>query len=137
MPGIQHPDGAAGIIRDLARRVRRLESSGTSVVEKVNTVSASGSTLTLPDVFTATMHDVTLTANCTLTFPAVGAGKSFSLRLAQDGTGSRTVTWPGTVKWDSGTAPTISTAASSVDAFAFACIDGSHWLGFFAGKGMA
>lgn len=123
-------------------KIERLEAAlssnnGIYPIESVNTVTASGSAVTLPDVTTATMHDVTLTANCTFTFPAVGAGKSFSMRLAQDATGSRTVTWPGTVKWAGGTAPTLSTAASAVDALAFVCIDGSHWYGFFAAKGLS
>ena len=34
------------------------------------------------------------------------------LILVQDGTGSRTATWPATVKWPSGTAPTLSTGST-------------------------
>ena len=34
------------------------------------------------------------------------------LRWQQDGSGSHTVTWPGTVKWADGTEPTWDTAAS-------------------------
>lgn len=119
---------------DLKRHRAGLLGHTHSVIEHVNTVSASGSTETLPDVDEATMHDVTLTANCTFTFPTAGAGKSFSLLLRQDGTGSRTVTWPAAVKWASGTAPTLTTAASGRDYFAFVCIDDSTWAGFFAGK---
>jgi hypothetical protein len=125
-------------INALYKRIVRLERRPQpSPIESVNTVSASGSALTLPDVTTATMHDVTLTANCTFTFPAAGAGKSFSMRLVQDGTGSRTATWPGSVKWGSGTAPTLSTAASAVDAFAFVCFDGTRWEGFFSAAGLS
>lgn len=105
--------------------------------ENINVNAASGSTETLPDVIVATMHRITLTANCTLTFPTAIAGCSFALELVQDGTGSRTVVWPGTVKWASGTAPTLSTAAGKIDDFAFVCFDGTNWSGFFAGKGMA
>lgn len=109
-------------------------SSPNSVIENVSTVTASGSALTLPDVTVATMHDITLTANCTFTFPTAQAGKSFSVRLKQDGTGSRTVTWPGSVKWAGGTAPTLSTGASKVDVLAFVCFDGSTWDGVLASK---
>jgi hypothetical protein len=126
-----HTAITAGLVRKVAKH------AVTSPIESVNTVAASGSALTLPDVTTATMHDVTLTANCTFTFPAAGAGKSFSLRLVQDGTGSRTVTWPGTVKWAGGTAPTLSTAAGAVDTFAFVCFDGTRFEAFYAGKGHA
>jgi hypothetical protein len=40
--------------------------------------------------------------------------------IVQDATGSRTVTWPANVKWpNGGTAPTLSTAANSIDIVAF------------------
>jgi hypothetical protein len=123
-------------INALYKRIVRLERRPQpSPIESVNTVTASGSTLTLPDVTTATMHDVTLTADCAFTFPAAGAGKSFSVRLVQDGTGSRTATWPAAVKWDGGTAPTLSTAASAVDTLWFVCFDGSTWDAGVGGKG--
>jgi len=35
--------------------------------------------------------------------------------MVQDGTGSRTVTWPGTVKWSGGTAPTLTTDGGGID----------------------
>ncbi|WP_349318980.1 collagen-like triple helix repeat-containing protein [Mycolicibacterium canariasense] len=102
-------------------------------VETVNTVGTSGSAQTIPDPATgATMSHITLTANCTLTFPTAAAGKSFTLALAQDATGSRTVTWP-TIKWPGGTTPTLTTTASKVDRFTFVCDDGTNWIGFTAG----
>ena len=59
---------------------------------------------------------ITLTGNCTFTFTSPsGAVGNFMLRLVQDGTGSRTVTWPASVKWPSGTAPTLTTTAGGVD----------------------
>jgi hypothetical protein len=60
---------------------------------------------------------ITLTAApCTLSFtaPTVGVG-NFLLKIIQDGGGSKTITWPATVKWPNGTAPTLSTAAGAVD----------------------
>lgn len=70
-------------------------------------------------------------------FPANKAD-SMTVFLHQDGTGSRTVTWPGSAKWDAGTAPTLSTAASAIDVLTFQTDDsGVTWYGFLAGKGMA
>ncbi|HWB39074.1 MAG TPA: hypothetical protein VG604_02415, partial [Candidatus Saccharimonadales bacterium] len=106
--------------------------SGTS--ENVNTVANSGSSQTLPDVTADTIHYITLTANCTLTFPTAAAGKSFTVVLLQDATGSRTVTWPGTVKWAGGSAPVLTTTANKTDVFSFMCVDGTNWLGFIAGQ---
>jgi len=72
---------------------------------------------------------ITLTAaTVTLTFTApVGVG-NFLLKVVQDGTGSRTVTWPAAVLWPGGSAPTLSTAASSVDIVSF-YYDGSNYYG--------
>jgi len=103
--------------------------------ENVNTVSSSGTAVTIPAVTTATINRVTLTGNCTLTFPAPLAGTSFVLELIQDGTGSRTVAWPSTVKWASGAAPTLSATAGYRDLTTFLCADGATWFGNLAGLG--
>lgn len=70
----------------------------------------------------------TLTGNCTFTFTAPSGPCNLILKLIQDGTGSRTVTWPATVKWPSGSAPTLSTAASSIDIVSF-YYDGTNYFG--------
>lgn len=103
------------------------------IQENVNSVGTSGAAQTIPDVTTDTINRIVLTAACTLTFPTAAAGKSFTLVLVQDGTGSRTVTWPGTVKWSGGTAPTLTTAINKADVFSFLCADGTNWLGFTSG----
>lgn len=118
--------------------LRRVDSAGgvkqmAEVQESVNTVATSGTAQTIPDVTSSTVSRITLTGNCTFTFPTAAAGKSFTLVLVQDGTGSRTVTWPGTVKWSGGTAPTLTTTASKTDVFAFLCADGTNWLAFTSG----
>lgn len=58
---------------------------------------------------------VTLTGACTLTLSNPKNGFRYLIVLKQDATGSRTVTWPSSVKWPGGTAPTLSTAAGKVD----------------------
>jgi len=80
-----------------------------------------------------TMHDLTLTGNVTFTFPALASGKQFTLWLKPDGTGSRTITWPSTVRWGGGTAPTITSTAAKTDLIGFIC-DGTYWLGFVGGQ---
>ena len=66
--------------------------------------------------------------NETFTFTAPTKPGNFLLMLVQDGTGSRTATWPATVKWPSGTAPTLSTAAASIDIVSF-YYDGTNYFG--------
>ena len=81
----------------------------------------------------------TLTENTTFTFsnpPSSGTGYSFILHLIQDSS-ARTVTWPGSVDWAGGTAPTISTDSGADDFFVFATSDGGTiWYGFTAGQDM-
>lgn len=57
----------------------------------------------------------TLTGNATFTFTAPPGPCSLTLKLVQDGTGSRNPVWPATVKWTGGTEPVWSTAASAID----------------------
>lgn len=80
-----------------------------------------------------TVQILTLTANCTYTFPTPTAGKSFLLVQYQDGSGSRTVTWPASVKWPSSAAPTLTSTASKADVFAFTS-DGTNWIGRVVGQ---
>jgi hypothetical protein len=58
---------------------------------------------------------LTLTGACTLTLTNPKPGFSHLVALKQDGTGSRTVTWPSSVKWAAGSAPTLTTTAGHVD----------------------
>jgi len=73
-------------------------------------------------------HKITLGANITFTFQTWQGPGNFVLRLVQDGTGSRTVTWPASVKWPGGTAPTLSTAAGAVDIISL-YYDGTNYFG--------
>ncbi len=108
--------------------------------EEVDTEGTSGSTYTI-DITNGNVHDVTLSANCTFTFSnpiASGDSTAFTLILRQDGTGSRTATWPASVDWPGATAPTLSTGAADVDVFAFMTVDGgTTWLGFTAGQDLS
>lgn len=97
------------------------------LIESINTVTASGASLTLPAPTASQIHDITLTANCTLTFPTPVAGTRFRLLLRQDSTGNRVVTWPSGLKWNGGTAPTLSTAGGAENVLDFTSIGGSTW----------
>jgi hypothetical protein len=104
----------------------------TRLVEIVNTVSASGTAYTIPDVTTATVHDITLSGNCTFTFPTASAGKSFTIRITYPAT-SYSITWPTSVDWPNDTAPALTQAQGKKDLFSFVCITNNSWVGFVAG----
>jgi len=73
-------------------------------------------------------HKSTLTGNCTYTFTAPTGPCNLLLKVIQDATGSRTATWPASVKWAGGAAPTLSTAASAIDIISF-YYDGTNYYG--------
>ena len=66
--------------------------------------------------------------NDTFTFTAPTNPCNILLVLIQDATGSRTATWPGTVKWVGGTAPTLTTGANTIDICSFYW-DGANYFG--------
>jgi hypothetical protein len=79
------------------------------------TALSDGATITI-DMATACHHSVTLGGNRTFAAPSNQVvGQSGSIFITQDGTGSRTATFNGAFKFNGGTAPTLSTAASATD----------------------
>jgi hypothetical protein len=109
------------------------QEPGKGAPVAVNTVAASGATYTVPDPVFYESHDITLSANCTFTFPTPVTGKKFMLQLRQDGTGTRLATWPASVSWSGGTAPTLTVTASKKDVFRFEAFDGTKWIGSTVG----
>jgi len=98
-------------------------------------VSLNGGIQTLTDGVTVTVdasfganQRVTLGGNRSLAFSNFKTGQKVCLRLTQDGTGSRTVTWPSsgvTINWAGGSAPTLTTTASKADWVVIVCTDES------------
>ena len=63
---------------------------------------------------------VTLGGNRTLGTPTnLVKGWTYALRVVQDGTGTRLLTWPALVKWAAGAAPTLSTGVGDIDLLVF------------------
>jgi hypothetical protein len=87
--------------------------------------------------FTLT-HDSNFTASFTNPPDDPGA-VGFTLQLAQPAPAAgNTITWPDSVAWSSGTAPTLSAEDGAVDVFTFFTTDGGvTYYGFTAGQGMA
>ena len=102
----------------------------TNYLESVVAIGNSGTTKTL-DLTNGTVQTVTMTGNCTFTMPTATAGKSFILIATQDATGSRTAVFT-SVKWPGGTAPTLTTTATTgVDILTFVA-NGTSWFGTYA-----
>ena len=83
-------------------------------VAEIGTLTSA--TTVTPDFAANANFTLTLGHNVTLANPSnLTPGQSGSIFLVQDGTGSRTITFGSQYDFAGGTAPTLSTAASSVD----------------------
>ena len=110
-------------------------------VQQESTAVTSGTSVTL-DLNAGTVFTITLAHNIgtfTWSNPASsGYASVFSLQVTQDGTGGRTISWPASVDWASGTAPTLSSGANDVDVFVFFTVDGgTTYYGFTSGQDLS
>lgn len=136
--------GASGQITNLDYRGNTYNSTSTSGLDTLTgkialepdtgfrTVVAYGNASSSLSLRTTATQTVTLTGNPAVTFPTLVAGTSMTLDLfaTQDGTGGRTPTWPGSVRWDGGAAPTLNTTAGATTHLQFTTVNGgTTWLG--------
>lgn len=112
-----------------------------ALVENRETITSSSNAITA-DAEAATVFYHVLTENTTFTFsnaPTSGESTAIAIQIVQDSGGSGyTVTWPSSVNWASGTAPTLTSTADAVDWFVFITHDGgTNWYGFTSGQDMS
>ena len=108
-----------------------------AINENKTAPSISAGTLTL-DCSAGNVFAVSLNASITtLSFtnvPTTGNAYALTLSFTADGT-ARTVTWGSSVKWPSGTAPTLTSTNAKVDTFVLTTWDGgTTWYAFTAGQ---
>lgn len=118
---------------DLASKVSTNNGGGETYFDAGN----SGAAIAL-NLANGNVQKLTLTANCTVTLtgPATGAMRTLTLLVFQDGVGSRTITWPGSVKWGNAGAPTLTLTAAKMDMISLFTIDGgTTWYGALGAKG--
>jgi hypothetical protein len=97
--------------------------------------ATDGATVTF-DLALGNHQTVILGGNRTLALSNDSLGQCFIIKLIQDGTGTRTVTWFTTIHWGNNTAPTLTTTANRYDVFGFACHFSGHYDGFIIGQNM-
>lgn len=100
----------------------------------VESYAFNTSTNAAVDLANGTQQVPTLTGNWApgVGWPTPTAGQGFRL-IVKTGAGSFTITWPSSVKWEAGTAPTITSAASKADIIDFES-DGTNWYGYVVGQ---
>lgn len=109
-----------------------LQNAGTYSAIQTYTPTAAG-TATL-DLSKGNIHHITMPAgNITIALSNGTAGQCFIIRILQDGTGSRTVSWFTTIRWAGGIAPTLTTTASKADTVGFEITGSNAYDGFVIG----
>ncbi len=101
---------------------------------KAYNVATDGSTVTF-DVEQGD-NQVTLGGNRTLAIKNQQAGDSFAIKLIQDNTGGRTVTWFSTINWADGIAPVLTTTGNRADVFGFKVKADGKLDGFIIDQGL-
>lgn len=106
------------IVRISASNTDSVEIGTNGIMVRTGTLS-SLSTVNW-DVRKMQYADITMTLSPTFAAPTqLKAGEIYTLKLIQDATGSRTVTWNSVFKFAGGTAPTLTTTANAVDIIQF------------------
>ena len=119
-------------------RVSVTKQDGTALVAPSGDVSQAltdGATINW-DVNSGNVATVTIAGNRIFAAPTNMVVGAMVLKLTQDGTGSRTITWNSAFKWSAGTPPVLSTAANAVDIISFFS-DGTNAYGTLALRGAA
>jgi len=91
-------------------------------------IGSSGATKTV-NWNDANVQTLTLTAGCTLTFSNPKSGGVYRLIVTQDST-PRAITWPASVKWVGGAAPTLTATNAGIDMITFV-YNGTNYLGVY------
>ena len=114
-------------------------SFDNGTIDEVTSITSSSNAATI-NLRDGNVFEHDLTENVTYTFsnPAsAGRASAFVLKVIQDSS-ARTITWPGSVDWVGGTAPTLTATNNGVDVFVFFTIDGgTTYYGFVAGQALA
>lgn len=105
--------------------------------ERVTALGTISGTPYLINIENGNVQTLTVGGNLTAVFlnpPASGAAGSLTLIITNGA--SSTLTWPSSVKWSSGAAPSLS--SSGTDIVSFTTIDaGTTWYGFVGGIGFS
>lgn len=104
-------DLAEGVLTATRTKTKRVQSPFQAVT------ATTGSTA----IDFSAGHNVRLTLqlSTTLTFNNGADGERYYLHVKQDATGGRTITWPASVRWRGGSAPTLTATANARDVVCF------------------
>lgn len=106
--------------------------------EVTSTPAISSGSLTLnldnSNVFLVSLNSNITTITISNVNTSSNTSQGFTIIFTADGT-QRSISWPASVKWPGGTAPTPTSTSTKKDVYHFITTDGgTSWLGFIAGQ---
>jgi hypothetical protein len=107
--------------RDLSGQRKRWDTGSGSGAQTIDFNSSTSAVVSRQ--FTLSGGNVTFTFS-----NAPKAGTLISLKIIQDATGGRTVTWPATVKWPGGTPFAPTSTANAKDVYLFLWDGSNYWF---------
>jgi hypothetical protein len=138
--------GLGSIATEAEATAAQIQAGTASKAVAADKLSAASAPQSLTDGATITWDmsagfnaKVTLGGNRTLAVSNPTLGWTYSIGIAQDATGSRTLTWPSSFDWGTVGSPTLTTTASKVDRITIFCTDAAtpKFQAYLSGKGFA
>jgi hypothetical protein len=120
-----------GIVSTAFNQFGKTSVAGNGAITRNDRGSVSGAVTIGWDV-NGNNQKIILGGNATITFTTPIAGSFLCLEIAQDTTGSRLITWPGSVIWPSALIPVLTTTPSKTD-LVFFYYNGTNFLGSTGG----
>jgi hypothetical protein len=107
-----------GLQGGAANEYYHLTEEQHATINDVTTQAATSGTYNV-DWAAAGMTIITLDGDITFTFANATHGQKHIIKIKQDAAGAHLVTWPGTVQWPGGTAPTLTATSGGMDYIGF------------------
>lgn len=117
-----NPNGSGDVLLMKAARLDK-QAYQVAIVDNGN----SGASKTI-DWTSGLKQEITMTSNCTFTFTDPAGPCNTVLKISQDASGSRTITWDASCWFSGGTAPTLTSTGNAVDIACF-FFDGTYYHG--------
>ena len=115
--------------------IQRPEITDYGITEQVLTITANAATfnLTLGNVASIDLEAATAAVVLTLSNPPGSGTYGEALLVITQGSVARDITWPGSVSWQGGSAPSLTQTNNSVDIVHLQTVNGgTNWYGTYA-----
>ena len=133
--GVTTSSGTGAVILGTSPAITTPKITGLIEVETAPTISAGVLALNcaLGNVFSVSLN-AAITSITFSNIPTTGNAYGLTLLFVADGT-ARAVTWPSSIKWSGGVAPTLTSTNAKTDIFVLTTVDGGTvWFAMIGGQ---